>query len=553
MKESDYTEEQLQRPNANYVILIHEAIKDSKLGEMNLQQIYHAIEKRYPFYRFKVSTTGWQSSVRHNLQQNEAFVKIRREGKGYVWGVNPNVTVEKEKRKRVSPPPQHRPFYNGYSAARSYGLQQNSNLPQQGPYASHSQSSYPSPQLLLPPHLPGTSRNSTYSSPYAPLRRPQPQPQPSNMQQSSQTNLAQTQFHSPYHGQAGHSSLPAQKIASHATPHNFASSILNAQQTIRQSGVEIGATAASTAATLSSAVLPPTRLSTGDANLQTSPPNSSSQNAAILKHIPPSNLMTVMADFRQRFLGANEQSARSESIIDPIIRRFTHPKEPHEPPKPHENIIIKIIEGMLREMQSNKIEEESGKASVSNGKTAITEAERPHEEKLLSTSDVAKGEEHDEKGPPLPGKDKSDARSASAQSEKDATQGVTSAVANGLLDSLASAAAVSSATIVKSTPSNVTPSVVNAVGEANVHDASVMLSNTANDASSSSLSSDEPQWEAPATEQSEAQAESLKAEDQLKANIIKGSKRSIDEVIGQADQASSDAGEKAVEPKKLRP
>ena len=71
MRIEDYTEEQMQRPNANYVILIYEAIKGSKTGRMNLQQIYSAIERRYPFFKFKVTSSGWQSSVRHNLSQHD--------------------------------------------------------------------------------------------------------------------------------------------------------------------------------------------------------------------------------------------------------------------------------------------------------------------------------------------------------------------------------------------------------------------------------------------------------------------------------------------------
>ena len=71
MRIEDYTEEQLQRPNANYVILIYEAIKASKTGKMNLQQIYSAIEHRYPYFKFKTTSAGWQSSVRHNLSQHD--------------------------------------------------------------------------------------------------------------------------------------------------------------------------------------------------------------------------------------------------------------------------------------------------------------------------------------------------------------------------------------------------------------------------------------------------------------------------------------------------
>jgi hypothetical protein len=79
MRIEDYTEEQLQRPTPNYVYLIYEAIENSKTKVLNLQQIYSAIERRHPFFKFRVTSNGWQSSVRHNLGQHEVrneFVAI---------------------------------------------------------------------------------------------------------------------------------------------------------------------------------------------------------------------------------------------------------------------------------------------------------------------------------------------------------------------------------------------------------------------------------------------------------------------------------------------
>jgi hypothetical protein len=73
MKIEDYTEEQLQRPQPNYVYLIYEAIQNCKTGVMNLQQIYSAIERRYPYFKFRTTSNGWQSSVRHNLGQHEVY------------------------------------------------------------------------------------------------------------------------------------------------------------------------------------------------------------------------------------------------------------------------------------------------------------------------------------------------------------------------------------------------------------------------------------------------------------------------------------------------
>lgn len=103
--ESTLTEEQLAKPQASYVILIHEALSNSKVRGMSLPQIYRAIERKYLYFKFRVTTLGWQSSVRHNLSQHAAFRKLERDGKGWLWGLVPEVSIEKEKKRRVTPPP----------------------------------------------------------------------------------------------------------------------------------------------------------------------------------------------------------------------------------------------------------------------------------------------------------------------------------------------------------------------------------------------------------------------------------------------------------------
>ena len=104
--ESKLTPEQLAKPQASYVILIHEALTNSKTGAMSLPQIYRAIERKYPYFKLRVTTQGWQSSVRHNLGQHAAFRKIERDGKGWMWGYDPDISIEKERKRRATPPPQ---------------------------------------------------------------------------------------------------------------------------------------------------------------------------------------------------------------------------------------------------------------------------------------------------------------------------------------------------------------------------------------------------------------------------------------------------------------
>lgn len=110
--ESDYPPEALLKPAASYVILIHEAITKSEETALTLPQIYKAIERKYPYFKLRVTTNGWQSSVRHNLGAHKAFCKVTRSGKGWMWGINEGVSIEKEKNKAniaASRPPAYQP------------------------------------------------------------------------------------------------------------------------------------------------------------------------------------------------------------------------------------------------------------------------------------------------------------------------------------------------------------------------------------------------------------------------------------------------------------
>jgi pSer/pThr/pTyr-binding forkhead associated (FHA) protein len=98
INEADLPPESLIKPNISYVVMIHEAIMNSAEKVLSLPQIYKAIEAKYPYYKFKVTTQGWQSSVRHNLGQHKAFYKVDRAGKGWLWGIVDGVSIEKEKK-----------------------------------------------------------------------------------------------------------------------------------------------------------------------------------------------------------------------------------------------------------------------------------------------------------------------------------------------------------------------------------------------------------------------------------------------------------------------
>lgn len=191
MNETTMTPEQLAKPQASYVVLIHEALSNSKTGQMSLPQIYRAIERRYPYYRFRVTTQGWQSSVRHNLSQHAAFRKIERDGKGWMWGLVPEVSIEKEKKRRVTPPPVSQQHYypqNPMPNPYHYGMPvPNGHMPP-APYG-HYRGPPPGHMPYAPTARPGlplpfvnAQSESTYRSPY------QSTPPPTNAPSDSQTH-----------------------------------------------------------------------------------------------------------------------------------------------------------------------------------------------------------------------------------------------------------------------------------------------------------------------------------------------------------------------------
>ncbi|CDO71316.1 hypothetical protein BN946_scf184908.g73 [Trametes cinnabarina] len=81
------------KPFYPYSTLIRYAIKGSPNGKLLLEDIYYAIESRFPYFR--TAPPGWKNSVRHNLSLNPCFEKVPRpltdRGKGSYWTVNDNV------------------------------------------------------------------------------------------------------------------------------------------------------------------------------------------------------------------------------------------------------------------------------------------------------------------------------------------------------------------------------------------------------------------------------------------------------------------------------
>ena len=157
---SECTEEELKKPNMTYVPLIDEAIRNSKKGYADLQEIYRTIQKLHPFFAYTAKGTGWQSSVRHNLK-SERFKQVGKSGKGAYHAINtdfPLPNSDQKKGRRSTPPPRQ-------GGSMINGQYPNGQMPHM-PYGQPHQH-YPDGQInghdAGAAHLQG---NAAYQSPY---------------------------------------------------------------------------------------------------------------------------------------------------------------------------------------------------------------------------------------------------------------------------------------------------------------------------------------------------------------------------------------------------
>ncbi|KAJ3406698.1 transcription factor [Chytridiales sp. JEL 0842] len=91
------------RPNLSYATMISQALNAAgPEKKMTLAGIYQWISETYPFYR--MDSTGWQNSIRHNLSLNKAFKKLPREepGKGGWWTLDTHYETLPSTRRRNS-------------------------------------------------------------------------------------------------------------------------------------------------------------------------------------------------------------------------------------------------------------------------------------------------------------------------------------------------------------------------------------------------------------------------------------------------------------------
>ena len=402
--ESTLTAEQLAKPSQSYVVLIHEALTNSKTGAMSLPQIYRAIERRYPFYKLRVTTTGWQSSVRHNLSQHPAFRKIERDGKGWMWGLVPEISIEKEKRRRLSPPPMRPPGYyppgpHMYRHPYPYpGMPPpNGHLPPlppgYPPYGMHPGMPPPPPGRGFPPgHVgiprgsnglplplvpPQDEQSSTYRSPYTPA--PQSQPTQSSVPSASTLPIAQPQLEQP---QSSHPQQPS----SISPPPQQSHDSLQPHQSHTLSQAHTGSVDKNSnlSQQSTSPPAPPPYYQTP----QPHPPSSSqAQHLASPQTTMASSLLDAVAKFKTALIASMPEKPNAEEVVTQAINRtlgIIPPQSDTSATKeyPEEKAIMQALTNMLSAISKKEKEKEKEKEKASRQASNPPPLQPPNERQM---------------------------------------------------------------------------------------------------------------------------------------------------------------------------
>jgi hypothetical protein len=203
------TEEQLARPSEPYARLIYDILLDIHPRALPLKQIYRALKLKFPFFVHRVDSEGWQSSVRHNLNQewNKLFEKGEKEGKGFAWKAIPGALQPQAERRRAT---------QQTSTSKPKPIPTpRQNVPQGPPQQLNWQNSTPYSQNGMPPqghHPPfyGQGPNGSIAPPPNGMPWPAPNGLPSAPPYGQPGQHAQP-FYPP---QAGH---PAQQPPTHSS------------------------------------------------------------------------------------------------------------------------------------------------------------------------------------------------------------------------------------------------------------------------------------------------------------------------------------------------
>lgn len=191
-KLEDLDEKDLQRPPYNYSILIYDLLKDSP-KPLDLKGIYRGLKMKWPHFLYQYKDPkGWESSVRHNVNEDKLKIieKVDRVGKGYSYRAKPGVDIELHKKKRARSPPAPKPappryqppppqagaypYPTGPSNHGMYGHLVPTNVP---PPASYNVYPPPAPRMVPPPNAaPPPTYPPAGPSQFAPPNPPASQP-----------------------------------------------------------------------------------------------------------------------------------------------------------------------------------------------------------------------------------------------------------------------------------------------------------------------------------------------------------------------------------------
>jgi hypothetical protein len=228
LKIEDYTEEQLQKPNKNYGVLIDETLTAAPDG-LTLKQIYKRICERYPWFYFSTGTKGWESSVRHNLIGNDAF---RKDETTNLWSRVAGVELDAGKKRKASSPDRtlvaqnYAPYsypYNAHGApgyppgqAPPAGYGYNPQQPQ-GARPIQQYAASASPGVQPSPQAPGQPAAAPgYGHPPAPARPPHGVPPQQGAYNSPYASRPPPAANMPI--KAEESSNPGAAVGPHAPP-----------------------------------------------------------------------------------------------------------------------------------------------------------------------------------------------------------------------------------------------------------------------------------------------------------------------------------------------
>ncbi|MCJ1326425.1 hypothetical protein MMC10_003089 [Thelotrema lepadinum] len=366
--EASLTAEQLAKPQQSYVVLIHEALTNSPSGQMSLPQIYKAIERRYPYFKFKVQTVGWQSSIRHNLSQHAAFRKVEREGKGWMWGLVPEVSIEKERRpRRPTPPLPQNNYYPPTSGVFHPPYPYQGMSEQQANATSMSQSQFMYPPLPgngfknptvvkglngLPLPISQVNSNSTYQSPYTPA------PPTGNAQDDPQV----------FENMKSESLMPPQ------FPSGTSNTTTSIGQDARESEIRRSYTSQKP---LSS------RPVTTNSRPPQEPANKTSTPVALQQF--SENTMNAVNRFKSIMIESMSNIAHAEEIVTHAINRTldNQPSESQQKEYPEEQAIMDALRNMLNQIRETEQQREQWQKQQDSTTSVAPRSEPIHHDSNL--------------------------------------------------------------------------------------------------------------------------------------------------------------------------